>query len=30
MMERRMVEVKIKVNGRWYQDNIPSDMLLID
>ena len=25
-----MVEIKIKLNGREYQDFIPSDMMLID
>ena len=29
-MEKLMVEVKIKLNGREYRDIIPSDMMLID
>ena len=29
-MEKQMIEVEIKVNGREYRDIIPSDMMLID
>lgn len=29
-MEKHIIEIKIKVNGREYRDMIPSDLLLID